>query len=143
MLLNRFKTRSIIVISLFLYLLITTNCSQKKKIKGPEIIPQEVFVQVITDIYLMDGVTNDMKYYRKYNPHDSIDIYSSIFDKYGVSSKMYKNTIEEYSKYPKLFDDVYDDVLKQLNSLQDQVESEIETEKQKAAQKRNEDRKLQ
>jgi len=81
-------------------------------------------VQVLMDMHLMDGITNDMKYYRKFNPGDSIDIYGPIFKKYEIDREKYDRTIEEYSKYPQLMDEVYDQVLMQLNLLQDKVESE-------------------
>ena len=99
-------------------------CKREKKISGREYIEKEVLVQVLTDMHLMDGITNDMRYYRKYNPGDSIDIYGPIFKKYDIDREMYDRTIEEYSKYPQLMDEVYDQVLMQLNLLQDKVESE-------------------
>ncbi len=102
------------------------GCKQEKKITGKEYIPRDVLVNVITDIHLMDGITNDMKYYRKYNPGDSIDMYSYIFEKYNVDRKMYERTINEYSKYPQLLDKVYDEVLMELKLLQDKVEMEEE-----------------
>lgn len=105
-------------------LLGSTACNRNKKISGNEYIDREVLVKVITDMHLVDGVTNDMRYYRKFNPDDSIDIYSPIFKKYGIDREMYDRTISEYSKYPKLMDDVYDEVLMQLNLLQDRIESE-------------------
>lgn len=105
-------------------LLGSASCTRKKKISGNEYIDREVLVQVITDMHLIDGITNDMRYYRKFNPDDSIDIYSPIFEKYDITREEYDRTISEYSKYPKLMDDVYDEVLMQLNLLQDRIESE-------------------
>jgi hypothetical protein len=101
-----------------------TACNRKKQISGKEYIDRDVLVQVIMDMHLMDGITNDMKYYRKFNPGDSIDIYSPIFEKYDIDRKIYDRTISEYSKYPQLMDEVYDEVLMKLNLLQDRIESE-------------------
>jgi hypothetical protein len=99
-------------------------CKREKKISGQEYIEKEVLVQVLMDMHLMDGITNDMKFYRKFNPDDSIDIYGPIFKKYDIDREKYDRTIKEYSKYPQLMDEVYDQVLMQLNLLQDKVESE-------------------
>ena len=104
------------------FYLLSFGCGQRTKIKGAEFIPKDILVQVISDMHIIDGITNDMKYYRKYNPGDSIDLYSSIFEKYNVDSEMYELTINEYSKYPQLLDEVYDEVLMKLNLLQDKVE---------------------
>ena len=104
-------------------IILSPACSQKKKIHGKEFIPREDLVQIITDIHLMDGITNDMRFYRKYNPEDSIDLYGSIFEKYHTDKDAYKLTIEEYSKYPALLDEVYDEVIMQLNLLLEKEES--------------------
>lgn len=100
------------------------SCSQKKEIKGSEYIPRDVLVDIIRDMHLMDGITNDMKYYRMFNPGDSIDMYSSIFEKYDVDREMYQRTVDEYSQYPELLNKVYDDVLMELNMMLDQLDEE-------------------
>ncbi len=114
---------------LFAFIISFSSCSREKKITGKEYIPREVLVKVITDIHLMDGITNDMSYYRKYNPGDSIDMYGPIFDKYDVDREMYDRTIKEYSKYPQLLNEVYDQVLMDLKILQDKIEMEEEKKK--------------
>ena len=106
-----------------LTVLLVSGCSQKKKISGPEYVKRDVLVNVISDIYIMNGITNDMSFYRKYNPNDSIDLYSSIFDKYNIDSKKYEKTINEYSKYPKLLDNVYNEVMMHLQQIQDSLDT--------------------
>ena len=122
--LNKFTLKKAFVLFLSVFLLFCVSCTKKTKIKGSEFIPKDVLVQVISDMHLMDGITNDMKYYRKFNPGDSVDIYSTIFDKYNIDREMYQHTIDEYSKYPYLLDKVYDEVLMNLNLLQDKIEKE-------------------
>ena len=114
---------------LFAFIIPFYGCSREKKITGKEYIPKKILVKVITDIHLMDGITNDISYYRKYNPGDSIDIYSPIFDKYNVDREMYDRTIKKYSKSPQLLDEVYDQVLMDLKILQDKIEMEEEKER--------------
>ena len=126
MILNRIINKTIFVFFLSAFILFFAACGQKTKIKGSEFIPQDVLVQVLSDIHLIDGITTDMKYYRKFNPGDSIDLYSAIFEKYNVDKEMYERTIKEYSKYPQLLNKVYDEVLMNLNLLQDKVEKEEE-----------------
>lgn len=117
-------TRVWAILIAFAMLLGNGACKGEKKISGKEYIEKETLVKVITDMHLVDGITNDMRFYRKFNPEDSVDIYGPIFNKYGIDREMYDRTIAEYSKYPKLMDEVYDQVLMQLNLLQDQVENE-------------------
>ncbi|MEX0982679.1 MAG: DUF4296 domain-containing protein [Bacteroidales bacterium] len=126
MILNRSKIPITAFLLLFACIIPFSGCKQEKKITGKEYIHRKVLVRVIADIHLMDGITNDMSYYRKYNPGDSIDLYGPIFDKYNVNREMYDRTIKEYSKYPKLLDEVYDQVLMELKLLQDKIEMEEE-----------------
>lgn len=127
MILNRKSNLPLLILLVLLAGSVTLNgCKREKKITGKEYIPRDVLVNVITEIHLIDGITNDMRYYRKFNPGDSIDMYSSIFEKYNVDRSMYERTIDEYSKYPQLLDKVYDEVLMELKLLQDKVEMEEE-----------------
>lgn len=126
MILNRLLIKNFLLVFISASLLLCLSCGNKKKISGSEFIPRDVLVQVISEIHLMDGITNDMNYYRKYNPVDSIDLYSSIYEKYETSRAQYEHTINEYSKYPDLLNDVYDEVLMYLSQLQDEIEKEEE-----------------
>ncbi|MCF8346208.1 MAG: DUF4296 domain-containing protein [Bacteroidales bacterium] len=112
-----------------LLVLLTINagiagCKREKEISGKEYIPRDVLVDVLLDMHLMDAITNDMLYYRKFNPEDSIDLYSAIYEKHGVDQAMYERTIEAYSKHPELLNTIYDEVLMKLQLQQDQVDKE-------------------
>ncbi len=124
MTLNKYNIPFTAVLLIITTLLWSTACNKNKQIKGDEYIERDVLVQVIMDMHLIDGITNDMNYYRKFNPGDSIDIYGPIFEKYDINREMYERTISEYSKYPQLMDEVYDEVLMKLSLLQDRIESE-------------------
>lgn len=114
------------------------SCTTRKSIRGKEFIPRETFVEIVYDIHLIDGITNDVKYYRIYNPQDSIDLYGPIFEKYNVTREKYERTLDEYSKYPGLLDDVYDEVLMKLNMIQDELRVEDPSEKDAVSGGRNE-----
>jgi len=120
--------------------LLTGSCSHEKKIRGDEYIDRDKLVLVLSDMHLMDAITNDMRYYRKYNPDDSLDLYGPIFEKYNVTREEYLRTLEEYSKYPELLDEVYDEVLMHLNMLQDEVENEEEVREEVKTKLKNEER---
>ncbi len=63
-------------------LTIPSGCTQKKKISGKAFIPQEKLVDVLVDIHLVDGITNDRKFYRRYEEVDSIDLLGPILEKH-------------------------------------------------------------
>lgn len=109
----------------FLLALTVSGCQKKKSISGDAFIEREVFVKVLVDIHLMDGVTQDRKFSRKYDV-DSVDVFSPILEKYHVSRQMFDTTMYEYSRYPELLDEVYNDVLIQLNVMLDENSREEE-----------------
>ncbi|MCK4749906.1 MAG: DUF4296 domain-containing protein [Bacteroidales bacterium] len=114
------------ILSFCLSLIIITSfgCIQKKAISGKEFIPREVLVDMLVDIHLMDGVSNDRKFYRRFTDVDSIDLLSPILQKHQVSFEMFDTTLFEYSRHPDLFDQVYNDVLMKLNVMLDENENE-------------------
>lgn len=90
---------------------------------------REVLVDVLVDIHLIDGVTNDRKFHRKYDA-DSIDLLSPILEKHHITRTMFDTTLATYSKHPDLFDQVYADVLIKLNVMLDQNDKEGEEDKE-------------
>jgi hypothetical protein len=126
MILNK-SSKKVLYISLLL-LFSLLGCTQKKSLKGSDLIPRDQLVEVLTDIHLMDGITNDLKFYRKFNAEDSIDLFAGILEKYGVDRDRYEHTIEEYSKYPELLNEVYDEVLMELNLMLEREENKKEAE---------------
>ncbi|MCK4881067.1 MAG: DUF4296 domain-containing protein [Bacteroidales bacterium] len=100
-----------------------TACQQQKSITGEEFIEREVLVDVLVDIHLADGVTNDRKFHRKYDV-DSIDILSPILEKHLVSRQMFDTTMFVYTRNPELLDLVYNDVLIKLNVMLDKNNKE-------------------
>ena len=111
------------VLILFISLALTPACKKKEKITGKAFMEREVLVDVLVDIHLADGVTNDRKFNRKYDA-DSIDVLSPILEKHQVSREMFDTTLLIYSRYPEIFDQVYNDVLIKLNLLLDRADKE-------------------
>lgn len=107
-------------ILLFLTLVTAPGCSKKDPITGKEFLTKEMLVDVLVDIHLVDGITNDRKFYRRYPDVDSIDVLGPILEKYQISKHMFDTTMYTYSHRPDLFDLVYNEVLVKLNILMDE-----------------------
>jgi hypothetical protein len=101
-----------------------TACKKDPSIKGKEFVEREVLVDVLVDIHLMDGVTQDRRFGRKYDV-DSIDILTPILDKHQVTRQMFDTTMYVYSLNPVLLDQVYNDVLIKLNVMLDENNKEV------------------
>jgi hypothetical protein len=100
----------------------SSGCIKNSDISGKDFVPRDVFVDVLVDIHLLDGVTNDRKFYRRFEEVDSIDLLGPILEKHGVTLEMFDTTMVVYSRNPELLDQVYNDVLMKLNVMLDQNE---------------------
>jgi hypothetical protein len=108
--------------------LLTPACKKSETISGKAFMEREVLVDVLVDLHLADGVTNDRKFSRKYDA-DSVDVLSPILEKHQVSREMFDTTLVVYSQHPDLFDQVYNDVLIKLNVMLDENDKDEPLEK--------------
>jgi hypothetical protein len=115
----RFKAILLLILAALL-----VGCGKTEQIKGKEFIDREVLVDMLVDMHLVDGITNDRKFHRKYEV-DEIDLLTPILEKYQISRSMLDTTLAEYSRHPELFDQVYNDVLIKLNIMLDENEQEV------------------
>jgi hypothetical protein len=123
---NKSSWPGTIVVLASLIVLLASGCGDKKQIRGKEFIPRDDMVELMLDIHLLDGITNDVKYYRKYNPNDSIDLYGLTFEDHGYHRAIFDSTLQEYSRFPHLLDELYDEIMMRLNMMQDQLDQEVE-----------------
>ena len=114
----------ILFLLLSLMLVTLVGCSTKTEINGKEFVPRDELVDMLVDLHLVDGMTNDRKFYRSYEDVDSVDLLGPILEKYHVSKQMFDTTMYEYSRYPEIFDKVYNDVLTKLNIMLDENDLE-------------------
>lgn len=109
----------------FIAPLIITGCLQKKDIRGDAFVEREVLVDMLVDIHLAEGVSNDRKFHHRFEA-DSVDMLGPILQKYGVTRQMFDTTMYTYSRYPELMDEVYNEVLIKLNVMLDENDQEGE-----------------
>ena len=110
-------------LSILLLILTLAVCHKNKEITGKEFVEREVLIDMLVDIHLADGVSNDRTFHRKYDV-DSIDILSPILEKYQVTRQMFDTTILVYTREAELLDQVYNEVLVKLNVMLDENNKE-------------------
>ena len=108
---------------ILLLVLCSSACKKEVKITGKEFIEREVLINVLVDIHLMDGVSQDRQFLRKFEA-DSIDVITPILDKHQVTKQMFDTTMYVYTRNPKQLDEVYNDVLIRLNVMLDENSKE-------------------
>ena len=109
----------------FIALLLAAGCLQKKTIRGNAFVEREILVDMLVDIHLAEGISNDRKFHRRFEA-DSVDMLGPILKKYGVTREKFDTTMYTYSRYPELMDEVYNEVLIKLNVMLDENDQEAE-----------------
>lgn len=112
-------------IFILLLTLTVTACKKDERITGKEFAKREVLIDVLVDIHLMDGITQDRKFGRMYDV-DSVDVLTPILEKHQISRQMFDTTMYVYTRNPELLDAVYNDVLIKLNVMLDENNKEEE-----------------
>ena len=113
-------------IPVLIFLLLVTTfsaCKNKTAITGKAFVERGVLVDILVDIHLADGVSNDRTFHRKYDA-DSIDLFTPILEKHQVTREMFDTTIAVYTRHPELLDQVYSEVLVKLNVMLDENNKE-------------------
>ena len=118
---NKKMSRILFLLS-FIFLIVSSCADDAMKFNKRDVIEREKFIDILSDIHLMDAITNGTGYFRKYEPSDSLDLYSSIFSKYGVTKAEFDTTVSNYSRRPDLFMKVYDEVILQFTIRVDELE---------------------
>lgn len=122
MTLNKISPGRLLYIALIFIFILSSGCSKNKKVRGKDIVPKDVMINMMVEMHLIDGLTNDVSFYRKYNPHDSIDLYGSVYKEYGISREAFDATLLAYSSIPRRLDELYSEVLKELNLMQEELD---------------------
>ena len=125
---NRFSLKGLLTFPVLFLIMLSSGCGKQKQIRGAEFVSHDIMVEMMVDMHLIDGLTNDVGYYRKFNPNDSVDLYGSVYEEYGVSNEEFHTTMMEYSSIPRLLDKMYGEVLKELNLLQEELDREKQLE---------------
>lgn len=125
---SRLSSTAILIFSSLLILMLAAACSKNKKVRGKDLIPRDTLVEMMVEMHLIDGLTNDVAYYRKYNPNDTIDLYGSVYEKYDVTREEFDASLLEYASIPRQLDALYGDILTELNLMQEELDRQKQEE---------------
>ena len=92
-----------------LFLLLIISCNTNRPSKPDVIISTGSMVDILTDLYLTDGLINIPDIRSKFDHKDSVEIYMEVIENYGFSKEVFDKNLEYYflSK-PRKFETIYD-----------------------------------
>jgi hypothetical protein len=94
---------------LFLILLaVCLSCSRMRR----TIIPEKKFIEVLVDLQIADGIGFML---------DSATLYTSVFEKHGVTRAMFDSTMTWYTLHNEAFVGVYNAVITKLKKMETEL----------------------
>ena len=111
---------------LIVILLLNGSCtSREARTDSKGLIPEKVFISLITDLYIADGLLTLPKYHTMYSSLDSMVAYYPILEKYGYKKVNMDKTLRYYYiKNPKKLISIYDQVLAILSERESRADKE-------------------
>jgi len=89
------KFSAVIFFALFLY-----ACGEKKEEIPSDVIPEDKFIALLTDMYALEGKYSHVNVINKPVYEQGVKEYEVLFKKYGVTKKQVELSIDHYNTDP-------------------------------------------
>ena len=113
--------KGLIPFLVLLCLIISYTCQNTKTPPRQYFVEKDILVPVLVDIHLLYSLQSTRVFKEIATRYDSIDPYSPIFTRHGITKAAFDSTIGYYSENPRKMVDIYDEVIMQLTMLEDSL----------------------
>lgn len=106
---------------LVMSLLLVTSCNKTNRsgVKHSEVIPPEKMTELLTDLYLADGLMNYPPIRSDYSENDSIESYIDVIDSHGFTKEKADKSMRYYFiDKPDKYEEIYDNVIENLSGME-------------------------
>ncbi len=111
-----------LIILVFLVPIFIMGSCQRDRLRKDLLVKDEL-IPLLIDLHMVYAIQSSVEYRKISQDVDSVDVYTYIFEKHGVSKIVFDSSIAWYSRHPKLFTEIYDEVVMDLTQKQDSLES--------------------
>ena len=101
----------------FIFTLAILSCNNNNNVIPKDIIPKEKMVAVITDIELTEALIK-LKFSNKDSSINQGKLFNEVYQNHNTSEEHFNESIEYYSKQPKVLDSIYVKVIAKLSQIQ-------------------------
>ncbi|HET6559673.1 MAG TPA: DUF4296 domain-containing protein [Prolixibacteraceae bacterium] len=108
------KQKSGIVLFLF-FTLGLTGCFNASIPKPDELIPRDKFIDIMVDVYMIQGLQNVSMEIKELKDVSQTDFYHSVLKKHSVADTVFVRSLIYYSSYPKDYEKMHVQILDILN----------------------------
>lgn len=123
---NMISPVRIITAVLILVILLISCSGRENEVERRDIIPQEKLTDIITDLYLTDGLLMIPLVQQWYESKDSISAYNDVLSSHGYTKEDFDRTIRFYFiKKPKNLMKIYEQSLARLSEMESRYAQEV------------------
>ena len=116
------KTSFLLVLNVLM--IFNISCQPGKNPPKDYLIQRDSLVTILVDLHLVHSIQTTFEYRQIAADYDSIDLYSKIFSRHGITKAAFDFTISHYAENPEELLNIYDEVIMQLTMMQDSLKSE-------------------
>lgn len=103
-------------------LLLLFACGSDDEVIIPEdVIPENEFVRLLTDIHLVEGAVGHIGRLEGTSVEETYGIYRAVFENHGISQEEFERSFEFYSAHMQLMNSIYEQVYDELLRKQDEL----------------------
>lgn len=116
------------IISFLIICFLAASCWQRKnEVDGKNAIPENKMIDIITDLYLTDGLLIMPVVHHWYEVKDSISAYRDVISKHGYSKEDFDRTMRFYFiKRPKQLMKMYEQSLARLSEMETRYDQQAQ-----------------
>ncbi|HLP72780.1 MAG TPA: DUF4296 domain-containing protein [Bacteroidales bacterium] len=120
------QARVKILLILFFIVSALSCTSRKSEIDRSDLIPKDKFTEIISDLYLTDGLMAQPQVHYWYTSPDSIGAYRDVIEGHGYTKEQFDKTMRFYLvRKPKEMVKIYDKAIAGLTELESKAENEV------------------
>lgn len=119
----KIKSKKIYILVIILaVIMLSCNKTTRSGIKRSEVIPEKEMVEILSDLYLVDGLLNYPPIRNEYSNKDSTENYIDVINKHGYTKEKVDNSMKYYFiDKPRKYEDIYDRVIEKLSGMEADV----------------------
>lgn len=123
------------ILLIFAFFIAALSCtSRKNEIDRSGLIPKAKLTEILTDIYLTDGLMTLPLVHNWYSSPDTIGVYRDVIQGYGYTKEQFDKTMRFYLvRKPKEMISIYDKVLAKLTEMESKTEMQVNIMQNKAS----------
>jgi hypothetical protein len=90
------------------------SCSETGCKRDQDILSRKIMIEVLADLHLAEGVASSRGFAANNPRMDTLDFYSPIFEKHGISREQFEKSIRHFTSLPGEFDKIYEEVIEKM-----------------------------